>query len=266
MRDLATPYLHIKRALGTVDIETLREACKRYISREGIPCYVSINDLECPTYLKIKQVVEQQVGEALFYLNDFYMYTDRTFRTSWHVDTELYAFDCAVNAWVLLAPEVVEDPLGFIRSVNESSERIFHSVRVEGDRYVFGDYSTGETMARPVVTVEAEQVHTPRIEVGDILVINPRRFHRTNVDSPKHAMAFKFVMNGRNGFLSSNQVDPELWPEVGVFNRLVNNASTWDGVVQGIRHALATETGRKELCAGFYPGKFDLYRRMVQAL
>lgn len=266
MPELVTPYLHIRNALAADDLEFLRNACKRYISQEGIPCYVLIDNLDSPACLKIKEALELKIGEPLYYLNDFYIYTDSSFKTNWHVDTELFAFDRAINAWILLSPDAVEDPLGFINQINDSSERRFHSVRIDGDQCTFGNYCTGEVTVRSLAAVEAEQVHTPRIELGDILVLDPKRFHKTNVSSPKHAIAFKFVMKGQNGFLSANQVDPDFWPEVGVFNNLVKNARSWEHVVDGIRRTLMSETGRKELSAGFYPEKFELYRRMVASL
>lgn len=266
MCELVTPYLHIQNALTAGDVEFLRNACKRYISQEGIPCYVLINHLDSPTYMKIKEALEQQIGEPLYYLNDFYIYTDSSFKTNWHMDTELFAFDRAINAWILLSPDLVEDPLGFIDQINDSSERSFHSVRIGRDQCVFGNYCTGEVTERSLATVEAEQIHTPRIGLGDILIFNPKRFHKTNVNSPKHAISCKFVMKGQNGFLSANQVDPHFWPEVDIFNSLVKNAHTWENVVDGIRRSLMSETGRKELSAGFYPDKFELYRRMVASL
>ena len=263
MPAFVTPYVHIQSGLTAGDLGVLRASCKRYLLEEEIPCYVLVNNLELPTYRKIKASLEKCVGEPLYYLNDFYMYTDCTFKTSWHVDTELFAFDRAINAWILLSPEAVEDPLGFISGINDSPESTFHSVRIDKDQCVFGDYFTGRTAIRSSKSVEEEQIHTPRIKLGDILVLNPRRFHKTNTSVPKHAFALKFVMKGNNGFLSTAQVDPYLWPEVGIFDKLVKRAQSWEDVIDGIRRSLLSETGRKELTAGFYPDKFELYRRMA---
>ena len=266
MSEFVTPYLLIQDALDPGDLEFLRSACKQYLFQEGIPCYVLINNLESPTFIKIKTSLEQRLGESLYYLNDFYIYTDSSFKTNWHMDTELFTFERAINAWILLSPDVVEDPLGFIDRINDGSERYFHSVRADGDKYVFGDYSTGKVTARSVESVEAESIHTPTTKLGDILLLNPKRFHRTNANVPKHALSLKFVLKGGSGFLSCSQVDPIFWPEVDIYNKLVKSTQTWEDVVDGIRRALKTETGRKGLSAGFYPEKFPLYRRMVASL
>jgi hypothetical protein len=73
-------------------------------------------------------------------------------------------------------------------------------------------------------------------------------------------------LKGKHGYLSDRQVDPCFWPEVRIFNEFVKNSDKWDGVIGNIRSALKTEAGRKELSAGFYPGKFDLYKNMVVTL
>ena len=266
MSELSTPYLHIEHALAKADIEFLKDACKQHLSRNGIPCYALINSLDTPAYVTIKQAVEQRIGEQLYYLNDFYIYTDSSFKTNWHMDTELFSFDRAINAWILLSPDLVDDPLGFVHHVNDSSDQTFHSVRMEGDRCCFGNYFTGATMMRSLAAIEAEQIHTPRISVGDILLFDPKRFHKTNVNRPKHAISFKFILKGRSGFLSTNPVDPYFWPEVDIFTKLVKGTRTWEEVIEGIRNTLKDDTGRESLSAGFYPEKFDLYRRMVSAL
>lgn len=266
MPDLAAPYAHIRNALSAEDVDFLRDACKRHILKEGIPCYALVNDLESPTFINIKAAIENLIGEPSYYLNDFYIYTDSSFKTNWHMDTELFTFERALNAWILLSPDLVEDPLGFIADINESPAQTFHSVRIQGDKCSFGNYSSGEMTVRSLAAIEAEQIHTPAISVGDILVLDPKRFHRTNTQSSKHAISFKFVLRGPNGFLSTKQVDPHFWPEVAIFNGLVKKADSWENVIDGIRRALSSEATRTELSAGFYPGKFELYRRMVVSL
>lgn len=266
MPELVAPYLIVNNALTAEDVEFLKQSCKRHLHQERIPCYVLLNDLGSSTYLKIKKTLEQRIGETLYYLNDFYIYTDDTFKTNWHMDTELFTLDRAVNAWILLSPDHVEDPLGFIDQINDSPELSFHSVSIDGDKCTFGNYCTGDSSVESLATIEATQIHTPRIEMGDILLLNPKRFHKTNTAIPKHALALKFVLKGRHGFLSPNQVDSYFWPEVDIFNRLVKAAPNWDSVVDGIRQSLTSEAGRKELSAGFYPDKFELYRRMAASL
>lgn len=247
-------------------MDFLKAACKRCLEVERMPCYALLDSIESTTFRKIKAALEHRVGAALHYLNDFYLYTDSSFRTNWHVDTELFAFDRAVNAWILLSPDVVENPLGFIAEINTPSTGIFHSARAGKDDYIFGNYCTGESLVRANETIESEHLHTPRIRVGDILAFDPRRFHRTNVSTPKHAISIKFVLEGRDGFLSSTQVDSYLWPEVEVFNRLVRTAQSWDEVLARLRQLLKGETTRKHLTAGFYPEQFELYRKMALLL
>ena len=91
-------------------------------------------------------------------------------------------------------------------------------------------------------------------------------FHKTNVETPKHAFAIKFVYGSRKGCLSATQVPSILWPEVKTFNNVIANSESWEDVVDLIREQLKTDDGREKLSSGFYPEKFDLYRKMVQIL
>lgn len=266
MPELVGPFAHLQGVMDDGDLRFLRETCKRHLSEEGMPCYTLIDRLGSPTFLKIKCAVEACVGMPLFYLNDFYIFTDRSFRTSWHMDTELFTFHSAVNAWILLSPEKVDDPLGFIDQLNDVPERCYHAMEVDGDHGLFVDHCEGRETSRSLQEIEATQLHTPEISVGDLLVIDPRRFHRTNTESAKHALSIKFVAEGPAGFLSSTQVPAEFWPEVELFNDLVQHASDWDGVVEGLRRALQDSDRRAALSAGFYPAKFELYRKMAQLL
>ncbi len=266
MDRMSSPFIRIPRALDAEDVEFLKAACIRHVSTQGIPCYVLIDQLNSATCQKIKETLELQLGEPLYYLNDFYMYTDRSFKTGWHMDTELFTFERAINAWILLSPERVVDPLAFLDGINDSPDRCFHSVHIEGDDCAFGDYHTGETEMRSLAQLEAGQVHTPQVDCGDILVLDPKRFHKTSTNAAKHALVLKFVMKGPQGFSATKQVDPCMWAEVGLFNELLRNADPWESFIDGIRRMLDTEQGRKELSAGFYPEKFDLYRRNVMSL
>lgn len=263
---MASPFLRIANALQAEDVEFLKAACVRHLSTQGIPCYVLIDQLKSATCLKIKETLERELGEPLYYLNDFYMYTDASFKTGWHMDTELFTFERAINAWILLSPERVSDPLAFFDGINDSPDRCFHSVHIDGDDCLFGDYLTGETELKSLATLEAAQVHTPQVDRGDILVLDPRRFHKTSTSVPKHALVLKFIMRGPQGLSATKQVDPRMWPEVGLFNELLRNAEPWECFIDGVRRKLDTAEGRKELSAGFYPEKFDLYRRNVMAL
>lgn len=260
------PYLHIENALSEADIAELVAACKQQLQSRQIPCYALLDRLDLPAFVKIKGIVEREVGRTLFYLNDFYIYTDRSFKTEWHIDTELFTFDRAINAWILLSPSQVDDPLGFIGAINVGVEEQFHKVRFQDDTYVFEDYFFGKETRRSAADIEAGLIHTPQIRVGDVLIFDPRRFHRTMVDLAKHAISIKFVMPGSAGFLSPVQVDSFFWPEVGLFNKLVKAAKDWDQVIAGIRACLQDEEGRGKLSSGFYPEKFDLYTKMIASL
>lgn len=262
----ATPYLHLQNVLTASDVSYLKDTCKQYLFQEGIPCYVLVDRLEDTPCVKIRELLEQHLGERLYYLNDFYLYTDRSFKTNWHMDTELFTFDRAVNAWILLSPDVVNDPLGIINHVNDSPERFFHSIKIDNGQCLFGDYRTGKSFRKPLESINAEQIHTPHITVGDILVFNPKQFHRTNVSVPKHALAIKFVLQGKDGFLSAHQVDQYLWPEIALFNGLVKRAQRWEEVLEGLRTALKSESSRKALSAGPFPDRFEFYKKMAATL
>jgi hypothetical protein len=264
--DLARPYVHLQQVLTADDVAFLVESSRTKLTAEGIPCYTLIDRLEDTHLLKIRRLVEQVVGADLYYLNDFYIYTDASSATGWHMDTELFTFEQAINAWILLSPSHVDDPLGFIDGINDAADRFYHSVTVEDGECTFAECLTGRCEVRSVDDVEARVIHTPRVHVGDILLINPKRFHRTNVTTSKHSFAIKFVLRGPDGFLSVKQVPPEFWPEVAIFNRLIRGCERWDDVVAGIRQALGTPEGFKELSAGFYPERFDTYKRMISTL
>ena len=266
MPELGRPFVHLPGVLDDRDLVFLKETCKRHLREEAMPCFTLIDRLESPTARKIERAVEACVGGPVHYLNDFYLFTDGSCRTGWHMDTELFTFHHAVNAWILLSPDQVDDPLGFIDQLNDAPDRSYHAAEVEGDECLFVDHLDGRETTRSVREIEATQIHTPRISLGDLLLIDPRRFHRTNVDSAKHAVSIKFVSEGPGGFLSPAQVPGAFWPEVDLLSDLVGRATDWDGVIEGIRRALQDEDGRATLSAGFYPARFDLYRRMAQLL
>lgn len=267
MPELAEPFVVLRGVLDADDIALLRDACKDRLDRDGIPCFAMIDRMASPTYQKITRVLTEAIREPLNYLNDFYIYTDETFKTNWHMDTELFTFESAINAWILLSPDQVKGPLGFVSDINTDPERYFHSVAIEGDDATFRNYRTGKSEKRSLAEIEANQTRTPEINLGDILVINPKLFHRTTIDAPKHALALKFVYgSARKGCLSPKQVPAMLWPEVKTFNDVINASPTWDHFVDGLRAQLTTEDGRTKLSSGFYPEKFAFYREKIQAL
>jgi hypothetical protein len=260
------PYFHLRDALSQEDLGFLRDRCKQHLADARIPAYVLLDHLHAPAYLKIQSAMERMVGTPLYYLNDFYIYTDSSFKTGWHVDTELFTFENAYNAWILLSPAFIDDPLCFVAGVNESLSPMYHSLTERDGDYVLGDYSGGDEVVRSIESIESAALHTPRVGLGDILAFDAKRFHRTNGDAPKHAISLKFVARGVKGFLSQVQVDPFFWPEIETFNRLVGSTRDWQHVLDGLRNALRTEDGRKTLSAGFYPEKFELYRKMSSSL
>lgn len=259
-------HRHVPGVLDQQDIDFLVDSCRHQLENEHIPCFSLIDRLDASTVQKVKEAVEGEIGQEAFYLNDFYIYTDGSFKTSWHMDTELFSFHRAVNAWLLLSPDEVANPLGFIKGVNGTPDEFYHSVKVEGEDLVFSNYHTREKSLKPISEIESSQIHTPVVNKGDVLVIDPGRFHKTNVSSPKHAMAIKFVMTGDDGFLSSNQVHPLLWPEVKTFNELVKGASGWDEVMDRTRAALQTQEGRSTLSSGFFPEQFGMYLERIRSI
>jgi hypothetical protein len=261
-----SPYCLLPSVLQAQDLDFLAQGCMHVLDASRIPCFSLIDAQDSPTFLKIKQAMEQAVGAELFYLNDFYIYTDATFKTAWHMDTELFSFHRAVNAWILLSPDSVTDPLGFIDGLNTSPENSYHSVAAQDGGFVFSDYHTRRRLNWSADEVASRHLHTPTIHKGDVLAIDPGHFHMTNVSTPKHAVAIKFVIKGEHGFLSQKQVHPVLWPEVKTFNKLVKGKDDWRDVVGGIKEALLTEEGRKVLSSGFYPAQFETYRQRLRSI
>lgn len=260
------PYLRMNSVLDDDDIEHLKIGCMEVLERDRVPCFSLIDRLDSITVLKIKSSLENQIGEELFYLNDFYIYTDNAFKTGWHVDTELFSFDRAVNAWILLSPDEVADPLGFVGGLNDSPDNYFHSVAEQDEQFAFSNYHSRHRVSLSRSEIEVRHLHTPVIHKGDVLIIDPSYFHRTNISTPKHAVAIKFLLKGEAGFLSKKQVHPILWPEVKTFNKLVKGKAAWSDVVDGIRRALKTEEGRKVLSSGFYPEQFEMYRERLRSI
>jgi hypothetical protein len=259
-------YRLLKGVLDPSDIDFLRQSSASHLVAQDMPCYVLLDRLKSPVVEKITELVSEALGGVPHYLNDFYFYSDSAFGAQWHVDTELFTFDDCVNAWILLSPDRVTGPLAFIGDLNGPAEPYFHNVKPSGDDYVFTNYRTGAKETRPAAAVEAARIDTPPVALGDVLLINPRRFHKTNTTAPKHAMVIKFVIEGAQGLLSKTQVPAMFWPEVGMFNAMLKGAENWDGFLAALRDKLGTEEGRKALSAGFFPEKIDLYKRMARTL
>ncbi len=260
------PYLQAERLLDAQDLEELKSGCMDVLDTSRVPCYSLIDRLDSEPYRKVKHALEILLGSDVFYLNDFYIYTDSSFKTAWHMDTELFTFERAINAWILLAPDEISDPLGFIDGLNVDPADRYHSMKRTDEEFVFSDYHSRRKLTMTGEELESRHLHTPVIHRGDVLFIDPSHFHMTNVSAPKHALSIKFLVRCEDGFLSNSQVPPLLWPEVKTFNRLVQGKPDWDAVLDGIRRELTTDEGRKLLSSGFYPEQFDMYRERLRSI
>jgi hypothetical protein len=268
MPDTMPPYQHLQTALSEEEMTSLKETCKAHITNGQTIPYALLDQLDLPVVEKIQRLVSEKLGREVHYLNDFYIYTDDTFSAGWHMDTELFAFANAVNAWILLSPESVTDPLCFIDGFNESADDVFHSVKIDNDECVFSNFSNRKQERRALAEIEQGKLRTPKISVGDILLLDPRRFHRTNTQQAKHCLVIKFVFEGEGdeSLLTTTKVPAFLWPEVGIFTKMVKEAGDWSDVLDRLREELKTPDGRKALNAGFFPEKIELYREKVRAL
>ena len=259
------PFLHLRGVLSEADLAFLKRSCRRQLETQGIPCFALLEQLESATFLKLQAIVRDAVGEAVHYLNDFYLYTDASCDASWHTDTELYTFARAVNAWVLLSPDHVGAPLGILDGIQQGSDH-FHSMEAAEGGWELANLCTGASRTLSREDAAACALSAPDVSLGDVLLFDPRQFHGTNTDVPKHCHVTKFVLGSPADCLSAQQVPAFFWPEVELFNGLVQGAASWDDVVDGVRRALRDEQGKRTLSAGFYPDRFPLFARQVQQL
>lgn len=267
MTESVETSLLLSGVLSDEDLTTLKRACQKHLDHEdAIPSYVLIDQLNSPIYKKIKSCIEDNIKTDLYYLNDFYIYSDDTAQANWHMDTEHFTFESCLNAWILLSPDEIENPLAFIGDINDSPSNYFHSLKVQDGEAIFTNYCNRNQMARSMETIEAEKIDTPTVHVGDILVLNPKKFHKTNVTTPKHALAIKFLVRGEKGLLSEMQVSEMFWAETALFNKLMKDADRWDDVLGELRKKLETPEGRETLGAGFFPERMGLYREVVARL
>lgn len=268
MRTPVETFHVMKGVLSDEDRAFLKRACRAHISaQDSIPSYVLIDQLNAPVFQKIKRLIEEQTGQDLLYLNDFYLYSDSNFGANWHMDTELFTFHECLNAWILLSPDEIESPLSIAVDVNDSVDNYFHSIKPDGEDCVFVNYRNRKQKRLSLQSMEASKIDAPAVEAGDILILNPKKFHKTNTTIPKHAYIIKFIVKGEKGTIFSDlPVPPMFWPETGLFSKLVKGAASWDEVIAGLQEQLTTAEGRKILGAGFFPEKIDLYRKAVQDL
>ncbi len=267
MSESVETFVMLRGALSDEDLTTLKHVCQQHLRHEDpIPSYVLIDQLNSPIYKKVKKAIEHQTNDRTYYLNDFYFYSDDTFQANWHMDTEFFTFESCLNAWILLSPNVVDNPLAFIADLNDSPSNYFHSLKINDGEAIFTNYSDRKQKAESMDAIEAEKIDTPTVRAGDILLFNPKKFHKTNVATPKHSLTIKFLLKGEKGFLSEKQVPELFWAETALFNKLVKNANRWDDVLDELRRKLKTPEGRKILSAGFFPEKIRVFKEMVELL
>lgn len=266
MSGLERTFVHLRGVLQESDLAFLRERCRAQLREEHVSCYALLDHQDAPTALELTELVREAVGAPVHYLNDFYLHSDAGCSSGWHTDTELYTFARALNAWVPLAPERVAAPLQVLRGVNEDARESYHTIAVDGDVCELGNLCTGASTRIALETVEARAEAAPDVELGDVLLFDPCRFHRTSGGLPRHCHVTKFVVGDLRDCLSDQQVPELFWPEVGLLDGLVRTADTWADVLEGLRRALRDEEGRRALTAGFYPDRFPLYERAVEAI
>ena len=251
------PFLLLREVLSAEDISQLKKVYSHHTANKQLPCYAFLYDDSPHIYKKITRLVETAIGLSLFYLNDFFFYTSNVFSTPWHVDTELYLFKSAVNAWILLEPDSISNPLGFVDSLNTpSSTSIYHSVEQEGDELIFADYVNSDILELNIHDVEASHITTPEIRVGDILLLDPLRFHRTNTTAPKGACVFKYVFSTDGALLRENHLPDVMWPELSLYKRLYSPDCPWSEFLDRIRNEVSTNLDKSPLISGFYPENF----------
>lgn len=260
-------FLNLEGALDLDDIAFLISRCKSNFQQiDAIPSYLLIDHLGSECFKKVQHLVQDAVGEEVFYLNDFYIYTDESAQAHWHVDTELFTFERAYNAWILLSPDMAESPLAILQDKNDSNDNYFHAVKVDDGQCKFGNYKNGRSTVETLDHIGSNKIAAPNVTVGDVLLLDPKKFHKTNIKAPKHAIAIKFVAKGGHGFRSSMQVPSMLWPETKVFNTILKHADNWDNVIAYIRTALSQPKERQALSGGFFPERLSLYREKMTEL
>lgn len=267
-QDNSDDQFHLLSGLLSRDeVDYLIDLCQQNLAKpDPIPCFALIDKQDDPVLQKIQAALEAHVQSELYYLNDFYIYTNGEVQANWHMDTEAFTFENSCNAWILLSPDEVASPLAIMRGLNEPDTPYYHSAEAAGDSYTFTNYKSGEKQTVAASDMEHTKIEAPDVRRGDVLVFNPKRFHKTNIQAPKHVLALKFVAKASNGFKSTEQVPGLLWSETRLFNKLLKNSNDWSGVLAGVSEALATEKGRTSLSAGNFPERTRLYQQALDEL
>jgi len=255
----------IKNCLSKDDIRSLKQSYSAHCRNTGMPCYAFLENSTNDLVSKIRTLVERSIKKKVSYLNDFFFYTSASFSTPWHVDTELYLFKEAVNAWILLDPDEIDNPIGFVSGINTGTN-YYQSVITEGAMYSFVNYIDGEILELGADEVEACRINTPNIAVGDILLINPSLFHRTNTTKRKGACIFKFVMHDENGYFHRDHLPEIMWPELAVYKSFEKHTDNWPRFLKEVQKEVNKNGKESPLVSGFYPSNFDYLVTEAQRL
>ena len=257
MAQLTQPFVHLKGVLSQEDIASIRSIYSQHASKTQLPCYAFIDLLDTPIHSKISNLIANTLNSTPYYIKDFFFHTSTSFSTPWHVDTELYLFKSAVNAWILLEPNKISNPLGFISEINSPSEdSYYHSVETEDDTYVFVDYLNSQIVEHDVADIEENHCSTPLIEVGDILLLDPGRFHRTNTTEPKGACIFKYLVSDDSSLIRAKHLPEIMWPELSLYKSMYDPTKSWIQFLQLVKQEITNNTSKSPLISGFYPENF----------
>jgi hypothetical protein len=253
---LESPFIHIKQAFSVAEITQLKAIYADHAPSSGLPCYAFLDKFDHPLIKKLSDLIFSRLKCQPLYLNDFFFSTGDVFSTPWHVDTELFIFQYAVNAWILLEPSRIDNPLGFVAGVNEPGTQQFQSCESESDQLLFIDFTSNDILEITEEEVESRHIRTPLIEVGDLLLIDPMRFHRTNTSSPKGACVFKFVYSDTDLLLRDFHLPSAMWPEIGLYKSILDSTQGWDEFLAAIANEVFLNGSNSPLISGFYPDNF----------
>lgn len=114
--------------------------------------------------------------------------------------------------------------------------------------------------------VENTQIHTPKIKVGDILLLDPMRYHRTNTTDPKGACVFKFVYSDTDSLVRSDHMPAVMWPEVSLYKSLLSSQQDWESFLSKISREINKNSHKSPLISGFYPNNFEYLTRKASEL
>ncbi len=253
---LESPYIHIKQVFSADEITQFKSIYAHHALSSGLPCYAFIDKLHLALFKKLTNLVFSCLNCQPLYLNDFFFSTGNLFSTPWHVDTELFIFQYAVNAWILLEPSSIDNPLGFVAGINEPGTQCYQAVEAESDNTLFIDFTNNDILEIGTKEIELGHIRTPTIEVGDLLLIDPMRFHRTNASSQKGACVFKFVYSDSDMLLRDSHLPSVMWPEIDLYKSLIDSSRDWEQFLGAVAQEIALNGVQSPLISGFYPEKF----------